>query len=283
VTGLLGVILALTSAVVWGSGDFMGGVATRRVNQYHTLALSAFSGLVLLAFLALARGEGWPSPASFTWAALGGVAGALGVGCLYRALSLGHAASVAPTTAIIAAALPVLVGALLIGLPSITQLAGFVVAAPGLWLVSRSGTSVGAMTRQEWLLTLVAGVGFGGFFVFIGLVERGLLFTPLIIARGLMLLTALALIVGRRLPLPSLVTSPAALLAGLLDGGGNIFYLLAKQYTRLDVAAVLASLYPAATVLLSYFVLKERIARHQWLGAALCLVAVALIAIPTGG
>jgi drug/metabolite transporter (DMT)-like permease len=275
--------LALTSAVVWGSGDFMGGVATRRVNQYYTLALSASSGLVLLAVLALVRGEGWPSPTSFTWAALGGIAGAVGVGCLYRALSLGHAASVAPTTAIIAAALPVLVGALLIGLPSITQLAGFVVAAPGLWLVSRSGTSVGAMTRQEWLLTLVAGVGFGGFFVFIGLVERGLLFTPLIIARGLMLLTALALIVGRRLPLPSLLASPAALFAGLLDGGGNIFYVLARQYTRLDVAAVLAALYPAATVLLSYFVLKERIARHQWLGAVLCLVAVALIAIPTGG
>ena len=136
---MLGIILALTSAVVWGSGDFMGGVATRRVSQYHTLALSAFSGLVLLALLALVRAEPWPSPPSMAWAALGGIAGAVGVGCLYRALASGHAASVAPTTAIIAAALPVIAGAALAGLPSLTQLAGFGVAIPGLWLVSRVG------------------------------------------------------------------------------------------------------------------------------------------------
>jgi drug/metabolite transporter (DMT)-like permease len=275
----LGVFFALTSAAVWGSGDFSGGVATRRGSQYHVLALSALSGIVLLAALAILRREAWPPPAGWAWAALGGVSGALGIACLYRALSLGHAASVAPTTAVISAALPVVVGALSAGLPGSSQLAGFAVAVPGLWLVSASAQTGLPVSRPELVLAVLAGLGFGGFFVFIGQVERGYIYTPLVIARGLTLGTALLLIFGRRLPLPSLVGNPVALLAGVLDAGGNIFYVLARQYTRLDVAAVLSSLYPAATVLLAWLVLKERISRRQWLGAALCLAAVGLIAL----
>ncbi len=279
---ILGVFFALTSAVVWGSGDFSGGVATRRGSQYHVLALSALSGIVLLAALAAWQRETWPGPDGWVWAALGGVSGALGIACLYRALSMGHAASVAPTTAVISAALPVVVGALLAGLPAANQMAGFAVAVPGIWLVSASGPAGKGgqgVSRPELVLAVLAGLGFGGFFVFIGQVARGYIYTPLVIARSLTLLTGLLLILGRRLPLPSLVSNPVALLAGVLDAGGNIFYVLARQYTRLDVAAVLSSLYPAATVLLAWLVLHEHISRRQWIGAALCVVAVALIAL----
>jgi drug/metabolite transporter (DMT)-like permease len=275
----LGIFFALTSAAVWGSGDFSGGFATRSSNQYHVLALSAFSGIVLLVALAIIVHEAWPSPAGWVWAALGGVSGALGIACLYRALSLGHAAAVAPTTAVISAVLPVVVGALLAGLPGASQLAGFAVAVPGLWLVSAPAQDGARVSRAELLLAVAAGLGFGGFFVFIGQVERGFVYTPLVIARSLTLATGLILIVGRRLPLPALASSPIALLAGVLDAGGNIFYVLARQYTRLDVAAVLSSLYPAATVLLAWLVLHERIARRQWIGAALCMAAVGLIAL----
>ena len=275
----LGILFALTSAAVWGSGDFSGGFATRSSNQYHVLALSAFSGIVLLVALALIVREAWPSPAGWGWAALGGVSGALGIACLYRALSLGHAAAVAPTTAVISAVLPVVVGALLAGLPGASQLAGFAVAVPGLWLVSAPSQDGGRVSRVELLLAVAAGLGFGGFFVFIGQVEKGFVYTPLVIARSLTLATGLILIVSRRLPLPALASSPIALLAGVLDAGGNIFYVLARQYTRLDVAAVLSSLYPAATVLLAWLVLHERISRRQWIGAALCVAAVGLIAL----
>ena len=275
----LGILFALTSAAVWGSGDFSGGFATRSSNQYHVLAISAFSGIVLLVVLALIVHEAWPSPAGWAWAALGGVSGALGIACLYRALSLGHAAAVAPTTAVISAVLPVVVGALLAGLPGASQLAGFAVAVPGLWLVSAPSQDGARVSRVELLLAVAAGLGFGGFFVFIGQVEKGFVYTPLVIARSLTLATGLILIVSRRLPLPALASSPVALLAGVLDAGGNIFYVLARQYTRLDVAAVLSSLYPAATVLLAWLVLHERISRRQWIGAALCVAAVGLIAL----
>ena len=275
---ILGALLALTSAAVWGSGDFSGGYATRNTNNYHVLFLSALSGIILLIVLAFVRHEGWPPPAGWVWAGLGGVSGAVGIACLYQALSLGHAAAVAPMTAVISAVLPAVFGMFLAGLPGPSQLAGFVVAAPGLWLVSAPAQGAPRVSRAELALAVTAGLGFGGFFVFMGLLDRGYLFTPLVISRTLTLLTALVLLAARRLPLPSLISSPVALLAGVLDAGGNIFYILARQYTRLDVAAVLSSLYPAATVLLSWIILKEHIGRRQWLGALLCVAAVALIA-----
>ena len=76
-----------------------------------------------------------------------------------------------------------------------------------------------------------------------------------------------------RLPLPAL-----AALAGLLDTSGNGLYMLSSLAGRLDVAAVLSSLYPGGTILLAAFFLHERATRLQALGMAFALVAVALIA-----
>jgi len=80
-------------------------------------------------------------------------------------------------------------------------------------------------------------------------------------------------------PLPSIASNPVAHLAGVLDAAGNVFYMYARQHTRLDMAAVLSSLYPAATVLLARVILHERINPSQWIGATVCLIAVALIAL----
>ena len=88
-----------------------------------------------------------------------------------------------------------------------------------------------------------------------------------------------ALIRVNRLPLPSRTSNPIALLAGVLDAGGNVFYLLAKQYIRLDVAAVLSSMYPATTILLASIIFKERVSRNQGIGVLVCLAAIALIMI----
>ncbi len=311
---LTGIFFALTSAAVWGAGDFTGGYATRRANAFQTLALSALSGLVLLVGAARVLRESFPSLRGTLWAMLAGVSGALGIAALYRGLSTGRAASVAPTAAVISAALPVIFGAFSEGLPAPLKLAGFALALGGIWLVSRSpsdsfpvsserstdgkrsedGTlsadrlpftvrrshsTFSSIFSPELALACAAGVGFGAFFIFIGLVDRGKILTPLVVTRSVTFLTGLVLLHRSRLPLPRLTAHPLALLAGVLDAGGNLFYILAHQFTRLDIAAVLASLYPASTVLLSGLILKERASAGQWAGVGLCLAAIVLITI----
>lgn len=279
-THLLGVFLALASAFVWGSGDFSGGLATRRANPFYVLAVSTLVGVVLLVLLALVRGEPFPSTASALWAGSAGLAGALGIACLYRALAQGQAAAVAPIAAVISVALPVLYGALSEGWPGAQRLLGFGLAAGGIWLVSKSTGATDTAARQALILALLAGVGFGLFFILIARVEAGLVFTPLIVARSASLGVALVLLLVNRVALPVTRGSPMAVLAGLLDTGGNVLYLFARQYMRVDDAAVLASLYPVSTVLLAWLLLRQKVAGAQWLGAALCLAAVVLIALP---
>ena len=276
---VLGILFALTSALVWGGGDFSGGLATRRNSQFQVLALSALSGIVLLLVFAAARQEAFPSLPSSIWAMLAGACGAVGIAALYRALSIGYAASVAPTAAVIGAALPVGFSNVVEGMPDTTRMTGFVLALLGIWLVSRPSHLAGSVSRQGFLLACLAGLGFGGFFILIAQVEPSRLFTPLVIARSVTFSTALLLLRVYRLPLHALTDNPIALLAGLLDAGGNVFYLLAKQYTRLDVAAVLASLYPVTTVLLAGLILKERVSGGQWIGVGICFAAIVLITI----
>ena len=273
----IGILFAITSAVVWGSGDFSGGLATRRANQFQVLALAALSGIMMLVALSLLFREAMPTPSGLAWSALAGLAGAMGIASLYQGLSIGSAATVAPTAAVLTAALPIAFNVLTAGLPGKSQLAGFGLAITGIWLVSHTPSTDNA--RGKGLkLALVAGCGFGGFLILIAQVDRTLVFAPLAVARAAMFAVAIFLTLSRGMPLPSLASSPMAYLAGVLDAGGNVFYLLARQHTRLDVAAVLSSLYPVATVVLARVVSKDPVTSAQWTGVVVCVAAVALIA-----
>lgn len=276
---ILGIIFALTSAFIWGAGDFSGGFATRRASQFQVLVVSAFSGLVILVAAALVWREPFPSIRGLMFAALGGASGALGIAALYRGLSTGHAASIAPTAAVTGAAVPVIFSGFSQGIPGQTQLFGFALAALGIWMLSSNSGEKGSITRRELLTAALSGIGFGFFFVFLGQVEPGIVFTPIIVARCFTLAIGLLLIRIYRLPLPSLSANPPALLAGVLDAGGNLFYVLANQLTRLDIAAVLGSLYPASTVLLASALLKQTISPKQWVGVLLSLTAIVLITL----
>ena len=274
----LGVVLGLCSAFVWGSGDYCGGRAATRSDPFQVLLLAAVSGIAMLVVAASITGEPLIVDLSLLWAAGAGIAGSLGIVALYRGLAIGSAATVAPLAAVGAAAMPVLYGAVAQGMPRPTQLAGFIVALAGSGLVSRANTE-GAASRKSIQLGVLAGIGFGGFLILIGNGHREAVYLPLAVARSMMLVTAVTTLAVRRVRFPGLGSNPIGLLAGVLDAGGNVLYMMAGQHVRLDIAAVLSSLYPVATVALARLVGREAITPTQWVGAGACLVAVLLITV----
>lgn len=276
---MLGIILALIAALFWGSGDFSGGYATRRINPFQVLALSALAGIAVLFTAAIVNQEGFPSTSGIIWSLLAGLSGAIGISALYSALSRGNAAAVAPISAVLGAALPVGFTFLTSGTPAAIQLIGFVIAFIGIWLVSSSNIKDPSRKHTGIGLAFLAGAAFGGYFIFIGQVETSGVFFPLLFARGVMLVVALLFLIFKRLPFPSISKNPVGLLAGLLDSTGNVFFLLAKNLSRLDYAVIVSSLYPAITVILSSILFKEKVSLWQKAGVAACLCAIILISL----
>ena len=273
-----GVMFGMVAALLWGGGDFTGGLATRRSHPLQVLVVSSAAGLALLAVFALVSRDGLPSQTSALWATAAGLSGALGIAALYRGLATGRAATVAPVAAVIGAAIPVAVGIGTVGWPALTQSLGCAVAFPGVWLVSQ-GTGVADRAHPSGLgFAGVAGFGIGGFLVFMALVEPGPVFSPLVVARTATLGASVLVVSVLRLRSLRPERPALACLAGCLDAGGNVFYLLATRSARLDVAAVVASMFPAVTVALACWMLSQHVSRVQWLGVALCTVAVGLLA-----
>lgn len=276
---LIGTFFSLTAALLWGSGDFSGGVATRKANPYQVLVLSALSGVAVLVIASCLWQESFPSARGILFSLLAGLAGAVGISSLYYALSLGNSAIAAPTSAVLGAAFPVVFTLFTQGAPATLKILGFLLAIPGIWLVSASGNGEKTQNKKAFLLSLLSGFAFGGFFICIGQVEAGKVFTPLILARSAMSMAGMLLLARFKLPFPTPKAHPIAILAGVIDASGNVLFLLAKQFSRLDTAVVLSSLYPAVTILLSRFILKEKISFTQWLGITACLAAIVLITI----
>jgi drug/metabolite transporter (DMT)-like permease len=272
----LGVALGLAAGGAWGCGDLCGGLAARRRSTFEVLAVAAVSGTVLLLVAGVIAGEPLPGSADAVWAIAAGLAGAVGIAALYRALAIGNVAVVVSTAAVLGASVPVLFGLLTEGLPGEAQLAGFALALAGIWLVNRRpGTGWGGAGLG---LALLAGVALGGYLVLMAQIGPDSVMLSLGLARSMMLLVALGMLVAHRRRLGRGPGAPLAWLAGAFDAGGNVFYLLATQATRLDVAAVLASLSPAVTVVLAAVLLRHRFRAAQWSGLGICLGAVVLIA-----
>jgi uncharacterized membrane protein len=280
----MAMVLALASAVVYGMADFAGGLASRRATAAAVVAVSQAAGLVAVVLLLPWLG-GDPTPADLAWGAAAGVAGGLGLLLFYRALAAGVMSVVAPVTAVSAAALPVL-GGLLLG-ERIGPLAagGIVLALAAVVLVAAEDGL--ASLRDARLGTvapaLAAGAGFGLFFVVLDRTGEDSGLSPLVAARvvSVLMVGGLALATGRSLRISRQVL-PVVVLAGVGDMTANALFLVATQVGgQLAITGVLASLYPASTVLLAQVVLRERLAGAQRAGLAVAAAAVVLIALPS--
>ena len=274
---MIGILFSFLAAISWGSGDFLGGFSSRKLQHFQVLFLTTFSGIIMLLVFTLIWQESLPSLRNILIALIAGISGAFGLVFLYKGLSMGNAALVAPVSAVIGAIIPTLVGLLLEGLPSVLVLLGFVLAFIGIWFVTQSKDVSGSNNKKGLGSALSAGASFGVYFVLIAQIEGNQVFAPLIFSKLSALIVALIFLRRLKLSVPKLTALPVALWSGILDAGGNVFYLLATQFTRLDIAALLSSLYPASTVLLSGIVLKEKLSVSQWIGVGICLAAIMLI------
>ena len=290
-------LIALASAASWGGGDFAGGMGAkasggRVAGAIRFVILSHLISLVVLVGILVEQHAGMPHGVAILWATLGGVTGALGLVAFYIALSRGGMGVSAAVSGLLAAAIPALVSSITEGAPGAMRLAGFLLAGGAIWLIA-----AGDSPEKDFLekkdkagstmgLSIFAGVAFGIYFVVLKLSNPLGLVMPMTIARVSsvvlcsVMLGVMALTVQKR-------TTRTSWFAGwgwacgvaLLDTGGNVLFLVATRMGRLDVASVLASLYPAGTILLAAWYLHEQPTRRQSLGMAAALAAVAMITL----
>lgn len=278
-------LLALLSALAYGTSDFVGGVVSRRTSAWAVALV--VQGTSALAFLVCAP---WVASAAtrtdLLWGVVAGVGSGVGISFLFRGFSAGRMSVVAPLSAVGAAVLPAVAGFVLGERLGALVLVGLLVAIPGIWLVSsgedapgeRHGSSPPSGVDRGVLDGCLAGIGFAVTFVALDQVAAGAGLWPLFAmqAASAASVPVLALLLGARVfPLPR--TAWRAWYGGPIGAVAGLSFYLATSQGPLTVAAVLASLYPAVTILLAVLLLRERIARVQGVGLLLCAACVGLV------
>lgn len=282
----IGITLALLAAIGYGASDFVGGTGARRAPTMSIVLIGQLTGAVAMLIVGLAS-PGTPTPADLVWALLAGLGSATGSIFLLRGLSRGRMAVVAPTSAVGAAVLPVLAGLAAGERPVTLVWIGLVLAVPGIWLVSRevadgteaAGSESSSAGRSAFVDGLLGGLGFGVLFVALGQIPESAGTLPLALNQltGALVTVAVATAV-RQAWQPSRTAAGWGVTSGLLGVSGTLAFVEASHGADLGVVAVLASLYPAVTVLLARTLLSERLGAGQRLGLVFCSAAVGLIA-----
>lgn len=279
---MLSSLFGLSAALGWGAADFTGGLASRRTGAYRAVLYGEVVGLVFIIFTLFATREALPPIAPLVMATFAGAIGTTGLLLLFHAMETSKMSIATPVSALMAATLPVLVGTLMQGFPGLLTLLGFTFSLLAIWLISREeGNNSHILAHiRDLRLPLLAGLGFGTYFVLVHEAAQQSTYWTMFASRtGGILIMVFFISIRRKSWRVARVAWPVIALNGFLDVAGNGFYILASQAGRLDVAAVLSSLYPAATVLLATILLQGRIARSQTIGILLALTAIIFLTV----
>ena len=288
------IILGLVVAALWGVSDFLGGLASRRASALLVVVIAHSLSMAMLVLIALGMHAHLPNERTVVWALLTGLSGGAALIVFYQALAMGEMGLTAALTGLLTAFVPVVFSWVSEGRPTATQLLGFVIAAVAICLIAYEPH--GRMHPRGLGLATLAGLGFGAFLVASKFASQGTVLWPLAYSRITSAVLAGAMLLGVHLQrkfkdrgssAPAGGARPGDLLpvillagaAGILEAAGNLLYMLATRVGRLDVAAVLSSLYPAGPILLGAWMLKERTTTGKALGMALALLAVVVISL----
>ena len=291
------IAFALAAAALFGSADFLGGVASRRAKAASVLVISAPAGVLVIFGAAMLSGAPFQT-AGLGWALAAGAAGGAGLIIFYGALAAGPMSVVAPVSALVSTVVPV-GAALAIGeRASVAVYAGAALCLVAIVLVSLEGLPGGsggpgapvrpaatAPRRQVAARGLgygaASGLAFGIFFLFIRNAGTSGVLWPVCMARvaGSLIILGAAVWLGTRPAGPGAGrwVLPAAVAAGVLDASANVCYVLAARAGLFGMAVVITSLYPGITVLLARVVLGERMRAVQRIGLALAAAGVAMV------
>jgi len=279
---LFSILFGLGAAFAWGAADFTGGLASRRTGAYRAAFYGETFGLVFVAAAAFIINQPIPSWSVLVLALLAGGIGTTGLLFLFQAVIHGKMSIAMPVSALLAAALPVLVGNITEGFPGAITFLGFILALSAIWLISQEdGKDNRILARLSDLrLPLLAGIGFGSFFILMDIAVRDATLWPMLASRsGGTIIVGTYMLFRRDSWRLARDIWPVLVLNGFLDVSGTAFYVLASQAGRLDIAAVISSLFPGTTVLLAALILKERVSRSQMIGIILSLIAIIFLTI----
>lgn len=287
---MLAVIFGFSGALVFGCADFLGGIASRRLNPYLVTGLAGFSGLIGVSLVALVVG-GELSFEAIKWGALSGLAGSIAIVMLYAALAIGPMSILSPLGALVSAAVPVAWAA-----ANGTQLSPIAYGAIAIALIAI--VLVGFVPEQNAVrpsttglaLAVGSGVGIGLFMIFIDQAPTDAGLLPLVANRAVttLVLAAIIGIMMLRGKASSAATDSAlswraalwiALGTGLVDTTANGLLIAGFQTGELSVMSVLTAMYPAGTVILAAVFLKERVAPWQAIGLGLAIAAAGMLAL----
>ena len=276
---MLVVVLSLLSALSWGSGDFAGGLVSRRTPVAGVLLGSQLAGGVVAVALAVVLAEPLPRAPDVAWALISSCAGGIGIASLYTGLSRGRMGVVAPMAGVLVAAIPAVVGIAIQGQLPTPVLAGIGLAMVSVLVVSRVGAADdGRPSGIGW--GLVAGLGLGIVAVTLSRFGPGEVFGPLAIMRFGEAALIAVIVTARRSAIPARVESrllPVVAGVGALDMLGTGAYIAATQAGPLAVAGVLSALYPVTTVVLAITILREPLARWHLVGILVAFASIILI------
>ena len=267
-----GAPLALLASLLWGTADFLAGRASRA----HPAVIVAFVGQAagLLCLAVVMAFHGFDADA-FVPGAICGLFGVVAIVVFYRALALGTMSVVAPIVAT-SAIVPVIAGVADGERPGTLQWIGVVAALGGVALASREPGGAAKDQQAALKLAVIAAVGIGLALVFLDAAAEHDALSGVTAARivGTPILGLLVLQAGARPPLGEL---PKLGAIGVLDTGANTAFAIATTGGLLSLVSVLGGLFPIVTVALAYFLLHERLQRHQRVGVALALAGIPLI------
>jgi drug/metabolite transporter (DMT)-like permease len=277
----MAIVVALCCALVYGVGDWCGGRAARHQASMMVALLGQTVSLLLVGLVVAGMQRAVPSLHDWVWAGAGGVLGAIGLVSLYHGLAHGDITVVAPVSAVMGASLPVAVGLLQGERPSALQLLGVVLGVGAIALVSGAVGGHQHNTSPRIIgLALLSGTCFGLLYVAFQHTANDSGMWPLFIARLTSVPLLIVMVRGRSIVVrPHRASVLVAVAAGALDMTANALYLIAVRQGMLSVVAVIASLYPASTVVLAFAIDRERVSRWQAVGLAVGVGALVLVSV----